>query len=374
MAQGVGQRLLHDPVRGRAGRRGHPAARCADGQVDPGPGGLRGPYETGQRRQVRQRSVRLVSVAAQHLQGGAQFGACLPAGVGDVLQRPGDRLPVEPVRVDGQDVRGHRGLDADQRDAVGQQVVQVAGDPQPLLGDPAPGLLLAGPFGAFGALQHGGDVLAVDAHIDTAEQHGDDPPGDPQQLQAFMGVDGEHHRHHDGEHTDPGQQRAQRPSGHRHRVEGDPGLRHRCRVRVVERVVRHQDRDHGDQGEQWAAPPPHDRYGARDQQHPAEPVRRPRLVGGEGEDGGERTGAPRDEGVGARPVRCMQGVAVDDRQDAFASARGSGHAAILRYAQGHRHRFRTSSGSRGPGAAGARLSFPGHQMVRWSATLAEVTR
>ncbi len=38
---------------------------------------------------------------------------------------------------------------------VGDDVVEVAGDPQPLLRDPAPGLLLAGALGAFGALPDG---------------------------------------------------------------------------------------------------------------------------------------------------------------------------------------------------------------------------
>jgi hypothetical protein len=47
-------------------------------------------------------------------------------------------------------VGGGARLHADDGDAVREQVVQVAGDPEALLGDPAARLLLAGPLGALG--------------------------------------------------------------------------------------------------------------------------------------------------------------------------------------------------------------------------------
>ncbi|CAM5460275.1 hypothetical protein SAVIM40S_07639 [Streptomyces avidinii] len=47
-------------------------------------------------------------------------------------------------------VRGHSRLHVDQGDVMGHHVVQVPGDPQPLLGDPPPGLLVPGPLGALG--------------------------------------------------------------------------------------------------------------------------------------------------------------------------------------------------------------------------------
>lgn len=61
------------------------------------------------------------------------------------------------------DVRGDPCLDVDQGDVVGDDVVQVPCDAQPLLGDPAPGLLLAGAFGAFGALLYGVHEAAMAA-------------------------------------------------------------------------------------------------------------------------------------------------------------------------------------------------------------------
>src|SRR5690606_39310053 len=128
------------------------------------------------------------AVLAQHLQGGAQFAAGGAADLGDVVEGPGDGLPVEPFRVGGQDVRGGRRPHPDDGDAVGEQVVQVAGDAQAFLGDPAAGLLLASAFGALGPFDDRGDVLAVEADVDAEDQHGDRPADDAQQLRQALGV------------------------------------------------------------------------------------------------------------------------------------------------------------------------------------------
>lgn len=81
---------------------------------------------------------------------GAQFPEGGAAGLPDMGQG-GLRLVGAFVH----EVGGDPGLDVDQRDVVRHHVVQIPGDPQPLLGDPAAGLLVAGAFGPLGAFPDG---------------------------------------------------------------------------------------------------------------------------------------------------------------------------------------------------------------------------
>ena len=70
------------------------------------------------------------------------------------------------------------GLHGDHAHRVGEDVVQLAGDAQPLLGDGPPGLLLALSLQVGGALFELGDEQAPGAHV-VAEQPaaGDDQDG-----------------------------------------------------------------------------------------------------------------------------------------------------------------------------------------------------
>ena len=170
VAGDVGERLLHDAVGGqldggRQRRGGAVAARAARRGRRPGrprparrgrPGGARAP--------------RGVVAAAQHVERGAQLVERVAAGLLDVGQRrPGLLgLLVEQVQ-------GHAGLHVDQRDVVGQHVVQLLGQPQPLLAEPAPLLVLGG----LGQL---GRPLPADADQLRDGQHDDQPPGDQRQV------------------------------------------------------------------------------------------------------------------------------------------------------------------------------------------------
>lgn len=64
------------------------------------------------------------------------------------------------LRLDGEQVLGHAGLDADHGHVVRDYVVQLASDAHPLLGHAAAGLVLAAALGASGALLHRGQVRA----------------------------------------------------------------------------------------------------------------------------------------------------------------------------------------------------------------------
>lgn len=74
----VGQCLLHDPVGGRADRRGDPVRALRDGHLHPGAAWPGGTGQVGHGRQARQRAA--LVVAAQYLKGGAQFRPGVAAG------------------------------------------------------------------------------------------------------------------------------------------------------------------------------------------------------------------------------------------------------------------------------------------------------
>lgn len=139
MPGGVRQGLLDDAVSGPVhGRRegtllsGHP-------QIDGEPRGA------GLLDQQRRCTGRLVG--PQHLQCGAQFTHRLTAGLLDGEQCGRHLLAPLARQMDG-DSR----LELDDRDAVGQRVVQLPCDAQSFLTGTAQCRFLAGPFGLQGAL------------------------------------------------------------------------------------------------------------------------------------------------------------------------------------------------------------------------------
>jgi hypothetical protein len=81
---------------------------------------------------------------------------------------------------------------------VGEDVVQLAGDAQPLLGDGPPGLLLALSLQVGGALFEFGDEQAPGAHV-VAEQPA---AGDDQDGVHLGGTGGDRRRHPGGDGGD----------------------------------------------------------------------------------------------------------------------------------------------------------------------------
>ena len=86
----------------------------------------------------------------------------------------------------GGDVRARAGLDVDGRQAVGDDVVEVAGDAQPLLGHEPARLLLAGLLQEAGPFLQAEEVVAAGAGRVADEPGRDAPrevdgvePGDP---------------------------------------------------------------------------------------------------------------------------------------------------------------------------------------------------
>ena len=102
---------------------------------------------------------RLGVARAQHAERRTQVGQRLAADLLDVAEGLARLLRVGVLHVGGD-----AGLDVDGDQRVGDHVVQVAGDAQPLLVDAAPGLLLAGPLGGLGPLDQGVLVGAAVVH------------------------------------------------------------------------------------------------------------------------------------------------------------------------------------------------------------------
>lgn len=135
----VGQRLLNDPVGGPAHR-----------------GRQVGPRSLDRQRRRKARAVRLLHqlrdvvepagrggvVITQRLQGGAQFPGRLTSGFLDGQQGLG-HLFTSPTS----DVNGDLGLHLDDRDLVGERIMQLPRDVQPLLIRTAPRGLLPGALG-----------------------------------------------------------------------------------------------------------------------------------------------------------------------------------------------------------------------------------
>ena len=231
MAADVGQRLLDDPVHGPIDlRRQRPLVSAdADGGGDAcGPGSLDQlvqPVEPAGRRVVAPGVRR---AGPQHVEGRTQ----LPGGVAARLLDGEERLGHLLAALAGQ-VNGHAGLHLDRRDAVGERVVQLPGDPQPLVAGPAPGRLLPRALGLGRPLLGRPDRrLPLPRHL-GGDARGDDPPERQPPL-------------HDVTHRLTGRRVGRQHADHH----GGPGDRdHRAAVTVPHRGVhRDQHRDRRDLG------------------------------------------------------------------------------------------------------------------------------
>src|SRR5215216_7140082 len=163
VAHDVGERLLDHPVGGQVDGRREPPRLALQRHPDlhPGPGRLDDQgVQLGQAGRRGQRRPAGVAVAlAEHAQHGVQLPEGLVAGLADGGQRVGG-LVGPAVQQVGRDP----GLDADHPDGVGDHVVQLPGDAQPLLVDPAAGLLLPGPLGPLGPVPQLGHVRPAGPH------------------------------------------------------------------------------------------------------------------------------------------------------------------------------------------------------------------
>jgi hypothetical protein len=188
----VGQRLLRDPVRRQVGHH-RQLPRLAEltelhrktGRRETGQQ-VGQPGEAGRRLGV----VRLVR-AAQHAHHRLNLGEHAVRRLPDVVQ--GGRHLIGPAV---EDVGGRAGLHVDHRDVVRHHVVQLAGDAQPLLGDPAAGLLLAAVLGAVGPLLHLADVRPVRPGRVAHRGRQEDPGEQPEHVGAQPHVPVEQHHGH----------------------------------------------------------------------------------------------------------------------------------------------------------------------------------
>lgn len=157
----VGQGLLDDPVGREVDRGGQRAVPVGAGQLDGEPGVAEGVDQAAEDGEPGGRLGGGLGVAglAQQPDGGPQLVERGATGLAYVRERL-----LGLVRALVHDMGGHPGLDVDQGDVVGDDVVQVAGDAQPLLGDPAAGLLLAGALRPLGPFPDRVDERAPAAH------------------------------------------------------------------------------------------------------------------------------------------------------------------------------------------------------------------
>jgi hypothetical protein len=187
VADDVGERLLHHPVAGQVdgGRQPPRLALQRHPDLDPGPGRLGDQgVQLGQAGRRGEGGLAGVAVAlAEHAQHGVQLTQGLVAGLADRGQRLGGL--VGPAV---QQVGGDPGLDADHPDGVGDHVVQLPGDPQPLLVDPAPGLLLPGPLGPLGPVAQLGHVRPPGPDRLAPPHRGQHRDGRVQRLAVEHGV------------------------------------------------------------------------------------------------------------------------------------------------------------------------------------------
>jgi hypothetical protein len=165
------------------------------------------------------------------------------------------------------DMGGDARLHIDQGDVVRDDVVEVTGDPQPLLGDPAAGLLLAGALGALGPLPYRVDEGTAAAYgISRGPCHAG-PGEDAEVLLRVPGGRAEEHcgagQHGHGQQADPPRGGPVGAGGDG--VERDHGA-HRDRGG---RIARDQldDGDRGGEHEHGHRAAPAEDEGAGDQDH-----------------------------------------------------------------------------------------------------------
>ena len=162
-------RLLHDAVHGHADAGRDVVDDAGHGQAHGQPGG--GVDEGGQvgerRHGHRPAVVGGIVVAAQHAEHLAQLVHRLAAGALDV----GEQV-LGGVRPGRQVAAGGRRLDHHHADRVGDDVVQLAGDARPLLGDPLAGEDLPLPLGPLGPVGERLDVLAAPAQVVAEHERG----------------------------------------------------------------------------------------------------------------------------------------------------------------------------------------------------------
>ncbi len=203
----IGQGLLHDPVGGQADGGGELGALVGAGDLDAQSGAAERPGEFVEAVQAGGGLGGRLGVAglAQQSDGGAQFlqrGAAGPAHMGEGL------LGLVGPLV--HDVGGDPGLHVDQGDVVGDHVVQIAGDAQAFLGDPAAGLLLAGALGPFGAFA---DRLDEGAPAAYGVPGGGADAGPGEDRHVLLGVPGQRADGHRGAGEDGHGEQADPPGG-----------------------------------------------------------------------------------------------------------------------------------------------------------------
>ena len=140
------------------------------------------PVAGDQRRDVAQRGLRLedgrrgvgardvaLAVGPEDADGPAHLAQRVAARRLDLARRLG-----RGVRVALDQAAGGAGLDDHHADAVGDDVVHLAGDPGPLLADRQPGLLVAVALGPYGALLDHLDLVPPRAAAVAEHPHGDE--------------------------------------------------------------------------------------------------------------------------------------------------------------------------------------------------------
>ena len=269
MTADVGERLLDDPVRGPIdlGRQRPLGSADGDGGGDAsGPGSLDQlvqPVEPAARRLVA-RGVR--HVGPQHVEGGAQLAGGVAARLLDGEERIGHRL----AALAGQ-VNGHAGLHLDHRDAVGERVVQLPGDPQPLVAGPAAGRLLPRALGLGGPLLGRPDRrLPLPRHLGGDARGHDPPEGEPPlhditDRLAGIGAGRQHADHQRGPGDRDGESAA---TGPHCGVHGDQDRDGRDLGIVTQLVAEHARQHHDQHRHRRTAAQDEDQRGGHEQQVP----------------------------------------------------------------------------------------------------------
>jgi hypothetical protein len=273
----VGQRLLHDPVGGQVDAGGQRPRFALDRQLDRQAGLAGGQHQRIEVGQAGLRGQRLATAAAvtQQPEQPAHLGQGLPARGLDLGQGGGGLRGVG-----GDAAPGRSGLHHHHAHGVGDDVVQLAGDPPPLLGHrPAsPSFLLAGELGVE-RLQPGG--VGEPALLQVAEEPGGHElhDGEHPALEALDAARGVHAL---DDHPVEDQAGAEQQPGHHglpprgvggHRVQrhqhGDLGPGRLVAEDEVDEHRREADRQH----QAGSAPSPHQRHRLAEGEQDGERVR-----------------------------------------------------------------------------------------------------